>query len=122
MRSEDPSTLPTAIPPRSKLHCRKHSGEPSTTHKQAALSSSAILDTSHGHGWPAAKPNVTSAKRSRVETPGHPDIGTKQPMDARTEQTPASAGQAGHAGQMSGFVRCRAVCVGGAVFERGTEV
>jgi hypothetical protein len=105
MRSEDPSTLPTAIPPESKLHCRKHSGEPSTTHKQAALSSSAILDTSHGHGWPAAKPNVTSAKRSRVETPGHPDIGTKQPTDARTEQTPASAGQTGHAGQMSGFVR-----------------
>jgi len=32
-------------------------------------------------------------------------IGTKQPTDARTEQTPASAGQTGHAGQMSGFVR-----------------
>jgi hypothetical protein len=81
-------------PPRNKQHGRKHSGAPSTTHKQAPSSSSAILETSHGHGWPAAKPSVTFPARSCVETPS-----------------------LRHLSGLSGST-CRAVCVGGVVFAK----
>jgi len=133
-------------PPRNKQHGRKHSGAPSTTRKQAASSSCAILDLLHGYGWQAAKPNVTSATRAALKhlatrtsyvpssrwTPGQnrhprppdkPDMPTAFVRSVRVRPLR----QTGHAGQMSGVVRsvwlympCR--LRGGVVFERGTEV